>query len=244
MSRKIFSFPLELNDVLYKVFYRSRLKKLSEFRRIESSLGYTCKSYDELKCIFVHIPKCAGISVCKSLFGNLGGGHASIRDYKIVFGNDRFNQYFKFSFVRNPWDRLVSTYLFLKNGGINEEDANWAYENLREFSDFNSFVNQWVTEKNIYSYIHFVPQHKFLCIPGSSDPKLDFLGRFENLENDFNYVQERLGITANLQHKNASKMRAGNYRNYYTRESRRRVYEVYKEDIKLFGYEFNVAAGV
>lgn len=84
--------------------------------------NYSYKPLDNLKCIFVHIPKTAGISISRSIFGNLGGGHTKIRDYELIFSAKDFNNYFKFTFVRNPWDRIFSAYRFLKNGGINEED--------------------------------------------------------------------------------------------------------------------------
>ena len=67
------------------------------------------RSYDEYKCIFVHVPRTGGVAIAKSLFGNLGGSHISISLYRKVF-SDVFDGYYKFTFVRNPWDRLVSAY--------------------------------------------------------------------------------------------------------------------------------------
>ncbi|MFT6834552.1 MAG: hypothetical protein ACJA0H_000583, partial [Francisellaceae bacterium] len=59
--------------------------KLTQLRRVKDFNGYGFKSFDEKKAIFVHIPKCAGISVCKSLFGNLGGGHNTLEQYTYIF---------------------------------------------------------------------------------------------------------------------------------------------------------------
>jgi hypothetical protein len=85
---------------------------------------------DEFQCIFIHIPKTAGTSVARTLFGQ-GSRHVPYFEYEKVNGR-KFNRYFKFAFVRNSWDRLVSTYFFLKKGGLNDMDRLWAEENPSE----------------------------------------------------------------------------------------------------------------
>ena len=92
------------------------------------------------KCIFVHIPKNAGISVSYTLFGNTGGSHRKLIDYERVFGRRIVKKYFKFAFIRNPWDRLVSTYFFLINGGLTERDKKWTQKNISAYNDFSDFV--------------------------------------------------------------------------------------------------------
>ncbi|HTL74630.1 MAG TPA: sulfotransferase family 2 domain-containing protein, partial [bacterium] len=79
-------------------------------------------AFDQHRCIFVHVPKCAGISLVKSLFGDFDCGHTNLRRYQIMFAPAEFNGYFKFTIVRNPFDRVVSAFLFLKKGGVNEKD--------------------------------------------------------------------------------------------------------------------------
>jgi len=123
------------------------------------------KPFDRHRCIFVHIPKTGGVSISKSLFGNLAGGHMTIERYKIIFTKDEFDQYFKFTFVRNPWDRLVSAFTFLKGGGMDERDERWAKMHLSEFDDFESFVKGWINERNIYSKNHFIPQFEYERLP-------------------------------------------------------------------------------
>ena len=81
------------------------------FKDSESNM---LKVFDEKKCIFFHIPKTAGISLVKALFGDLDWGHRDVNYYINVFDKKRFNDYFKFTFVRNPYDRLFSAYSFLK----------------------------------------------------------------------------------------------------------------------------------
>ena len=86
------------------------------------------------RCIFIHIPKTAGSSIVEMLF-NEPSRHIPYFVYRDA-NPEKFRQFFKFAFVRNPWDRLVSTYFFLREGGVNEDDRRWSnahFEPLREF---------------------------------------------------------------------------------------------------------------
>lgn len=188
---------------------------------------------DDCRCIFIHIPKAAGTSVALSLFGQ-GSRHVPWFEYKKANAG-KFKGYFKFTFVRNPWDRLASSYFFLRKGGMDPQDAAWAEINLRQFNDFGSFVRGWVNEENVQTWVHFLPQCYFIC---DSDGKvmMDFVGRMENMENDFAYVAERLGCNKKL-----AKVNAGNNRHYsshYDEETQEIVRRVYARDIELFGYSF------
>lgn len=199
---------------------------------------YTYKPFDEYRCIFVHIPKTGGVSVSRALFGNLAGGHATICHYQAVFSRREFDSYFKFSFVRNPWDRLHSAYNFLRSGGMNERDLEWSSRVLSRFGSFDEFVRQWITRETVYSYYHFVPQTDFLCLPGQDQIAVDFVGRFERIELDFATVCSHIGRSVELPHHNATKAGLAPYRNAYTSASRRIVAAVYRRDIEMFGYEF------
>jgi hypothetical protein len=188
---------------------------------------------DDCKCIFIHIPKAAGTSVALTLFGQ---GSRHVPWFEFQKANPwKYKRYFKFAFVRNPWDRLVSSYFFLRKGGMDPQDAAWAEQNLRQFEDFGSFVRGWVNEENIQTWVHFLPQHYFIC---NQDGKVmvDFVGRMETMEKDFSYVAGRLGCDKKL-----AKVNAGNNRHYsdhYDEETREIVRRVYARDIELFGYSF------
>src|SRR5437868_3464466 len=119
------------------------------------------KQCRESRCIFVHIPKSAGISIRHSLSLNLGS-HTTLARYRSLLPPRVFENCFKFTFVRNPWDRLVSAFLFLKKGGKGNEK--WARKHLSAYDDFEAFVRQWVTRKNIWSFAHFRPQFQFICL--------------------------------------------------------------------------------
>lgn len=65
--------------------------------------------------------------------------HVPYLDYECA-NPRKFERFFKFAFVRNPWDRLVFTYFFLKNGGVNEMDRRFAAEHLARYDGFAAFV--------------------------------------------------------------------------------------------------------
>ena len=140
---------------------RGRIKNAQEKYR-QTELGkvgsyYSTLAYDYYSCIFIHIPKTAGISVTQALFGNYADGHTTIKNYKKKFLPQTVEKYFKFTFVRNPYDRLYSAYNFLKKGGMNAEDKQWADSNISEYNDFEDFVFNWLTKENAYGRTHFVP---------------------------------------------------------------------------------------
>ena len=228
-----YSFRHNLNKFLRYSYY----KKMQSLRLLEIKGDYaSLKGFDDLRCIFVHIPKVAGVSINKALFGNLGGGHRAILDYSLIFGKNEFKSYYKFTFVRNPWDRLLSAYLFLKEGGLHKNDANWSEKELSGLSNFDEFVKNWVNKINIEKGIHFKPQYKFITINGKI--AVDDVYKVENINLDFEKICGKLNVQNRLQFLNKTKSKTKNYRNYYNDETKKIVEKVYKKDIKLFNYQF------
>ena len=97
---------------------------------------YNLDTAFRLRCIFFHIPKTAGVAVCDGLFGNRGPGHMDVEIAKVVFGKWRFQSFFKFCFVRNPWDRLVSAFHYLRHGRPDSPIVNVVKASL-SFTDFS-----------------------------------------------------------------------------------------------------------
>ena len=192
------------------------------------------KNTDAAEAIFIHIPKTAGTSLY-NLIGYTGIGHVTYRWYESR-NSDKFNRYFKFAFVRNPWDRLVSAFFYLKRGGSNAMDEHWAIQNIYRFDSFEDFVKGWVTENNIEKYFHFIPQYKFIY-DQTLALKVNYVGRFENLDNDFNTISERLHLQQRLPYVNKSNRKA--YQDYYSQETQEIVARVYAKDIDLFNYTFD-----
>jgi hypothetical protein len=148
-----------------------------------------------------------------------------------------FESCFKFTFVRNPWDRLASAFFFLKNKDM-KSNQKWATEHLSTFGTFDDFVRKWVTRESVWFNSHFLPQYHFVCLE-AKQPAVDFIGYYENIAPDFVRICERLKIRVTLREENQNPIRTRDYREYYTEETRRIVAEAYAEDIELFGYSFD-----
>jgi hypothetical protein len=189
------------------------------------------------RAIFVHNPRTAGSSISQALF--CGSRHVPYFEYERI-NPRKFREFFKFAFVRNPWDRLVSAFFYLKDGGRSDLDRRFAAENLVACDNFAAFVDGWLNEKTIWSHFHFMPQHYYIC-DENSGVRTDFVGRVETVDTDFRFICQRLGITAELQRINGSHHRP--YEEYYTDELSERVAAVYARDIAIFGYQFGKQPG-
>ena len=153
-------------------------------------------AYKNLNCLFIHIPKTAGLSVSNSLFGS-NSQHCSILQYRYIFGNSYVDNAFKFAFVRHPIDRFISASTFLLKGGINHSDLNFRNKYLQGINTFDQIIDVLDTSEIARNYYHFLPQvHWLTDFNGSYN--FDILGRMENLDNDFHMVCKHLGVDCSL----------------------------------------------
>ncbi|MEB0077748.1 sulfotransferase family 2 domain-containing protein [Pseudomonas sp. CCI3.2] len=191
------------------------------------------KVFDELKCVFIHVPKCAGSSVAMSLFGDTPTGHLPLYWYEKEFA-ERYAHYFKFGFVRDPLQRAWSAYSYLLTNTQRRDKA--ANELVNKYPSFDAFIDNWLHPENITKQIHFVPQHCFLeNSMGSID--VDFIGRQESLIPDFLTLCEHLNVKAELQHINRTSRDGDENRDFCSAATRRKVREVYARDYELFAYD-------
>ncbi|MEH6608381.1 MAG: sulfotransferase family 2 domain-containing protein [Halioglobus sp.] len=191
--------------------------------------------FDEHSALFIHVPKSAGRSVVRGLFDIKSVEHAPANWYQQL-DRDKFDRYFKFTFVRNPWDRAVSAYTYLAKGGsaASEDDQYWT-QFINSFESFDDFVSRWMTAENIRRNALFTPQIDYLTDSfGRVD--IDFIGRFESLEQDFKTIAEKLQVAASLPHLNQS--RSQPYSEFYTSRSRAIIEQLYARDIAEFDYKF------
>ncbi len=155
----------------------------------------------------------------------------------------KYRDYFKFAFVRNPWDRLLSCYLNkLTEGGPGLKSppslAARVYPGMT-FAEFVEVVSE-VPDKE--ANIHFKSQCSVICGRGDDKPIMaNFIGRFENLVSDFEIVMRKIGDdrVEQLPHLMHSKGRGSvPYTKFYDDRLRELVYRRYKDDIDIFGYSF------
>ena len=152
--------------------------------------------------------------------------------------NDHANC-FKFAFSRNPWGRLVSTYndkvrLQWENENFaNSPNIKYRIKFYKQFKggSFKEFI-KWIGLNGDHYERHIKQQTSL--IPYDI---VDFIGKFENLQEDFNILCEKIGIPKQqLPHQNKTKYK--HYTEYYDDETKQIVAEKYAKDIEYFGYEF------
>lgn len=185
--------------------------------------------------IFIHIPKTGGISVSEGLFDSHAAAHTALYTYLALYGGRRFDAMYKFAIVRDPWDRLVSAYHFLRAGGLTDADAAFSKAHMQGFGDIDDFVANGLERPEILNWTHFKPQVLFLRDPRTGRLGMDFLGRFETLAADYALIAGHLGIGRPLPHKNkgASKPKTGPA---LSAASIKRIGEVYAEDAAALNY--------
>tara|TARA_B100000963_G_scaffold108551_1_gene94385 strand:- start:2198 stop:2842 length:645 start_codon:yes stop_codon:yes gene_type:complete len=183
----------------------------------------------EKKCVFFHIPKTAGISISNALFGDVKWGHRNVNFYKSHYGDKVFNSLYKFCFVRNPYERLFSAYTFLKEGGINNLDLEFSNSYLKEFTSFDEFVLKGLEKKEIMNWVHFKPQYTFVC-DEKDNIVMDFVGKIENLNADFNTVCKYLNVDTELQKLNISPVK----KIKFSEEIKSIIKLKYQKDFNLF----------
>jgi hypothetical protein len=203
--------------------------------------------------IFIHVYRAAGQSVSKALrpycvvprrtaihrvpvVRRLGKrqlyalrghnyGHIKARELKAALPAATFDAFFKFAFVRNPWDWQVSIYHYVR-----QREDHPDHELFTSFGSFESYLDWRINLKGAELQSEFV-------LDESGEPLVDFVGRYESLAEDFDTVCGRIGIKPSLPHVNRSAH--GDFRDYYTPATKALVEEVYRADIELFGYQFD-----
>ena len=215
------------------ILVRNPLKRLERKLRKKS---FIVPAYHEMKCVFVHIPKNAGTSIKRTLFGQTRITHRLAMDY-LPDEPGAYSEYFTFAFSRNPYDRVVSAYHYLIQGGKNDADKLFGEKYLKEYADFSDFVQRGLGQPDVMKYWHFMPQYLFV-VDFDGQKIVDFIGRFENIAEDFQYISERIGTCEKLPLLNESSRT--DYRLFYTPELADKVWSVYQKDFELFGYSREV----
>jgi len=173
---------------------------------------------EQLKIIYYDIPKCASSTIRGTFFNN---------NMSLANPQTDLKKYFKFTFCRNPFDRMVSNYsMFTQIGGRSKQIQQFNNNPIKlSFSEFVKLACQHTNH-------HWVPQYDFI-----RGYEIDYIGRLENMQQDFDIVCDKIGIARQqLPHINKSKHK--HYTEYYDDETRQIVAEKYAKDIEHFGYKF------
>lgn len=182
----------------------------------------------DLKCIYLHPPKTGGKSIEQAIFGVepslRSADHRKLKHYVDEEGRGVLD-YFKFIFVRNPWDRAVSQYFGQAQIIAASRGSTATARTFRE-----AVLNpRWLHEMK--------RQIDWVRLDGET--LVDFVGRVEKMQEGFDEVCDRLDLPRQqVPHLNASSHEP--YWTYYDDETRELVAERYKKDIETFGYRFGL----
>jgi len=180
--------------------------------------------------IFIHINKTAGTSIGRAI-GLPVKHHLMATEVIDRIGMDAWNQAYKFTVVRNPWDKVVSHYEYRRK------------KNKTEIASRGVPFSEWVIKtygENKDAFYYNNPRSFQAQVEWLKDTNgvisMDYIIRFESINEDFEHVRAVIGLEAELPHLNAS-TRTG-YQTYYDNETREIVARWFREDIAAFNYDF------
>lgn len=214
-------------------------------------LGLSEKNLSMIVCedpafIFVHVFKTAGTSIkralrqyampawqeyANSVLKRIGisqfgppdfPDHLLARELVEQIGIEKFKRYYSFAFVRNPWDWELSHYKFIMRLKRHPQ-----HEHVVGLKSFSEYV-RWRCDG------HFQLQEEFLTL--NDQVIVDFVGRFEDLDRDFQVVCDQIGVTPKLTKRNST--RKTKYQEHYDDRSAELIRQTYRRDIIRFGYQF------
>ena len=184
----------------------------------------------QYKFIFIHIPKTAGTSIRNSFDMNgydkkvvrKSYPHSRCSEVKEYCGEKIWDEYFKFSFVRNPFDRMISFYSF-------HNSPQYKHPTGKERAQLP--IKEWVLTNKDKNVLH--TQNYYL------NEDIDFIGRFENLQFDFDIVCNRIGIPKyTLPHYNKSKHE--HWGHVFDKETQEHIHKIYSDDFNKFHYIYGI----
>ena len=163
------------------------------------------------------------------------------------------DDYFKFTFIRNPWDRQVGRYFHDRRVGDIPQDVSfdrwikWFRDRHKDKGGFDIAFKDSAARRAWCCGLSGANKPKYLvrwdwpcfywCCNEDMEIEMDFIGRVEKIEEDFKILSKKIGIDIPLSHKNKSDR--GPYQDYFTKENRDIVEHIFEKDIEHFGYTFD-----
>ena len=205
---------------------------------------------DALKLVYLSVPKAACSSI-KAALAKAGGivvaNNQSVHSHpQMRIQEGRLNAaqsgFYKFSFVRNPFERLVSCYrekiMFIPSPEHPKPLYEYYFFSLPAHISFAEFAERVAQIPDPLADNHFKSQLALLYSEG--ELQVDYVGKMEDLNNEWKRIAEEYQFDPNLVPSNVTKSRQGchsDYRLYYTEALAKLVRERYRQDVEVFGYE-------
>lgn len=193
------------------------------------------------KFAFIHIYKTGGTSIAQTLTGeHIGSDHTNARDLKIIFSqnNLNFNQFFKFSIVRNPYDWLVSLYFYCKKTPSHNWHERCNVQSFQEFIishvsiDLKQQKNSPIGTNKCQTQFEFVTDE-------SGELIVDFIMKKETLNLDFQLLKKLNIVDSRIQLPfiNSIQSNRQHFMSYHTKLTIDIINRQFSNDFKLFGYD-------
>ncbi len=183
------------------------------------------------KFIFIAVPKTASRTI-QAAWGHTEHPLPPLYHMKLdecLEQNPECADYYKFCFVRNPYERFISTWTNLTDPAGGHP---WAAD-LCDYETLENFCNEFKQSKWA-DWIHFRPQVDYCLVEGKN--KMDYIGRQENFNQDFDIICQQIGIhrpqTGRYGHSSH-----GTIDECLTDEMKDVIYSFYKKDFEEFGYD-------
>lgn len=162
---------------------------------------------DAAGALFVHIPKTAGVSVCRAVYDTDAlFGHAPASGWQH-FDPERFERLLTFSLMREPADRFFSAFYYLRNGALTDKDNAFGRRVLGFFDTPDALLTAMarnpILRARVMSWVHFTPQAWYLT-DRAGRVIVDYIGRVERFDQSMADIAARLGRPYTPTHSNAS----------------------------------------
>jgi hypothetical protein len=189
------------------------------------------------KLIFIHIPKNAGTSVRKVLgLDYKTGGHYTALNISRIYPM-KWKYFKKFAIIRNPYDRLVSSFIYAKiphSYWHNSENKHPDFELLKD-KDFPQCCRLLNEKPELFKHESWLPQMFWIQNYENKKILVDFVLKYENLEKNFKELASelKLNITEELPKLNTIE-KPQDHQKYYDDETRELARKIYQRDFDFF----------
>jgi chondroitin 4-sulfotransferase 11 len=183
---------------------------------------------EEYKFIRIHIKKTGGRSLW-AIFPQADDSHAPWREYHSLL-RDNIKNYFVWTIVRNPWERLLSHFFYQKIevGNVHTDDFVRFVEDI--YMPYKFKIGPY------YNY-ETGPQLDYLT-DESGELAVDYIAYLPNISNDFEKIKKRLRFPAEWNYPHCGSNKHEDYRSYYNKLTVKYVYDMYEKEIEFFGFDF------